>query len=188
MYVIVGLGNPEEKYLRTLHNLGFMVIDKIAELNKVDLKKEKFNSNIGMMELNGEKILLAKPLTYMNNSGLAVEQIVNFYKIPTSNLIVIYDDLDIEIGKIRIREKGSAGTHNGMKSIVSCLGGVEDFPRIRIGTKPKEEYEDIIEYVLSNIKSEDKETFEKVICQAAKAALLMAEGKELSIVANEILR
>ena len=132
MYVIVGLGNPGKKYENTRHNMGFLAVDVLAEKYDIKVNKIKFKSLVGEGRIAGEKVVLAKPQTYMNLSGEAVREIVDFYKIEPQQLIVIYDDIDIDTGAIRIRKKGSAGTHNGMRNILYQIR-TEDFPRIRVG-------------------------------------------------------
>ena len=154
MYIIVGLGNPEPEYSNTRHNMGFDVINKLAGKHEISLNRTKFNAIYGTGIIEGEKVILIKPQTYMNNSGEAVKEFVNFYKEPLDNIIVIYDDMDTDIGSIRVRAKGGAGSHNGMKSIVSELNS-EDFPRIRVGIgRPKSEY-DRIDYVIGQIPEKE---------------------------------
>jgi PTH1 family peptidyl-tRNA hydrolase len=168
MKIIVGLGNIGEKYAKNRHNTGFMAVDALAEkLNVTDWKEEpKFKAFIAETTIKGEKILLVKPTTLMNLSGLAVSSIVNFYKEPLENLTVIYDDLDLPLGTIRIRDKGSAGTHNGMKSVIQELG-TEEFKRIRIGiegrgtTSPKQQ--DTSSYVLSPFTKEEEKIVKETI-------------------------
>lgn len=166
MYLIVGLGNPEEEYAKTRHNMGFDVINKLSEKQKIKVKKTKFNSLYGTGLIAGEKVILIKPQTFMNLSGTAVRDFKNFYKIDPSNIIVVYDDLDIEPGIIKIRKKGGSGTHNGMKSVVSELG-IEDFPRIRIGIGNPEYKNDLLNYILTKIPEEDYKILEKSINNAA---------------------
>lgn len=154
MYLIVGLGNPESDYSRTRHNMGFNVINKIAEKYNIDVNKSKFKSLFGTGIIEGEKVILLKPQTFMNLSGEAVIEAMNFYKISPEELIVIYDDIDIEPSNIRIRKNGSAGSHNGMKSVISLIG-TEKFCRIRVGIgKPKGKM-DMISYVIGNIPEEE---------------------------------
>lgn len=148
MYLIVGLGNPGKEYAGTRHNAGYEVVELLAERLNVKLNKLKFNSVYGETFINGEKVLLVKPVTYMNRSGIAVSEIMNFYKIPIDKLIVIYDDIDIPLGTLRIRQKGSSGTHNGMKSIIKSIGS-EEFPRIRVGIGRNDNM-DLADYVLQN--------------------------------------
>ena len=154
MYIIVGLGNPEPEYSNTRHNMGFDVINKLASKHEISLNRTKFNAIYGTGIIEGEKVILIKPQTYMNNSGEAVKEFVNFYKEPLENVIVIYDDMDTDIGSIRVRAKGGPGSHNGMKSIVNNLNS-EDFPRIRVGIgRPKDEF-DRIDYVIGKIDDEE---------------------------------
>lgn len=162
MYLIVGLGNPEKEYANTRHNMGFNVINKIAEKYKIEMIKEKFQGIYGMGQIENEKVILLKPQTYMNLSGNSIREFVNFYKIEKENVIVIYDDVDIEPGLIRIRKQGTAGSHNGMKSVVQELG-TTNFPRIRVGIgKPKYE-NDMINHVLQKIDDSEKEIINKGI-------------------------
>ncbi len=134
MYLIVGLGNPEEEYSNTRHNVGFDTVNEIAKHNEIEINKTKYNSLYGQGIIKGEKVLILKPQTYMNLSGIAVRNFRDFYKIPGDNIIIIHDDIDIKEGTIKIRKTGGAGTHNGMKSVVQELGN-KDFYRIRIGVR-----------------------------------------------------
>lgn len=154
MRIIIGLGNPEPEYSRTRHNMGFDVINILAEKNNIDLSRTKYNAIYGTGIINGEKVILIKPQTFMNNSGESAVEFAKFYKEDMKNILVVYDDMDTEIGTIRVRAKGGAGSHNGMKSIVSELNS-EDFPRIRVGIgRPKSEY-DRIDYVIGQIPEEE---------------------------------
>lgn len=150
MYLIVGLGNPEPEYSNTRHNMGFDVINKIAEKCDIELSRNHFKAIYGSGIINGEKVVLIKPQTYMNLSGESVKKYVDFYKVPLENVIVVYDDMDTDIATIRIRAKGGAGSHNGMKSMIKELGS-ESFPRIRVGIgRPQNEF-DRIDYVIGKI-------------------------------------
>ncbi len=168
MKIIVGLGNPGSKYQNNRHNTGFMALDALQEkLETTDWKEEsKFKAMISETVTKGEKTLLVKPLTFMNLSGEAVTKILNFYKADLQDLTVIYDDLDLPTGTIRIREKGSAGTHNGMKSIIQLLGA-EEFKRIRIGIESRgtlaSEQQDTSSFVLSDFGNEEKVLIDKAI-------------------------
>ena len=154
MYIIVGLGNPEPEYSNTRHNMGFDVINILANKNNINLSKSKFDAICGTGIIQNEKVMLVKPQTYMNNSGEAIRKIIDFYKESLENIIVIYDDMDTQIGNIRIRSKGGPGSHNGMKSIVEMLSS-ENFSRIRVGIgKPIEEF-DRINYVIGKVKNEE---------------------------------
>ncbi len=179
MKLIVGLGNPDKKYLNTFHNLGFMAVDGVASKLGADFAKQKCRAMIAEVKAGKEKIILAKPLTYMNLSGESVRELLSFYKIPLEDLIVIYDDYDLPKGEIRIREKGSSGTHNGMRNILKELNS-GDFARIRVGFKPTEETRiPLIDYVLSGIKEEDKSLFEKALDKASGAGYDFALGKPI---------
>lgn len=159
MYLIVGLGNPEPEYSKTRHNMGFDVINKLAKKYNINLNKSNFNAIYQNAIIEGEKVILVKPQTYMNSSGESVKQFVNFYKIPIENVLVIYDDMDTEIEKIRIRSKGGPGSHNGMKSLIYELNS-EEFPRIRVGIgRPKNEF-DRIDYVIGHINEEEYKRLE----------------------------
>ena len=170
MYLIVGLGNPEEEYNYTRHNMGFHAINKLSESLKIEIKKNKFDGLYGIGEYFGEKIILLKPQTYMNLSGKSVIQFKNFYKIPNENIVVIYDDMDIDPQIIKIRKKGGSGSHNGMKSVVECLN-TEDFPRIRIGIG-RAETEEKINFVIGSVT---KEEMKKLDTGAEKAAEAIEE-------------
>lgn len=170
MYLIVGLGNPEADYSKTRHNMGFNVINKISEKYNIDVNKSKFKGLIGNGIIEGEKVILLKPQTFMNLSGESIVDVMNFYKISKEELIVIYDDIDIVPGNIRIRKNGSAGTHNGMKSIISCLN-TEDFCRVRVGIgKPKENM-DMITYVIGHIPEEEIEPLNNGVKIASDAVI-----------------
>lgn len=172
-FLIVGLGNPGLDYEKTKHNVGFMCIDRILESKKLFLSNNKFNGQYTTFNnSNGDQIFISKPLTYMNNSGLFVHDIVKFYKINTKNILVIYDDIDTEIGKIRIRSKGSSGGQNGIKNIINSLH-TEDIKRIRIGIgKP---IGDLSHYVLTKFNSQDFEKISIAIEKAKQASLEFSE-------------
>lgn len=183
MFLVVGLGNPDNKYKNNIHNLGFMGIDALSEKLGVQIDKKGYKGLYALTTVMGEKVMLLKPQTYMNLSGESVSQAVSFFKIPPENVLVIYDDLDVDVGKIRIRKSGSAGTHNGMKNIVQHLS-TTNFPRIRIGCKPVNFKGDIIDYVLSNLTSEDKPFFEDAINKASNAGLSFVKGEKFDIIMN----
>lgn len=176
MFVIVGLGNPGAKYEETRHNVGFKTIDILAKQLKVDLSKKKFKALVGEGNLCNQKVVLIKPQTYMNLSGESVYNAISWYKIPLSNLIIIYDDIDLPVGKLRIRRNGSAGTHNGMRSILDYIQS-EEFPRIRIGVgaPPHKEF-DLADYVLSRFTSEEKPQVDTSLHNAAEAAMLIVQN------------
>lgn len=168
MYLIVGLGNPEEDYSKTRHNMGFNVINVLSEKYDIKVNKSKFKALYGTGTINGEKVVLVKPQTYMNLSGEAVQEFVNFYKVENKDIIVIYDDIDTIPGKIRIRKSGGPGTHNGMKSVVGCLNS-EEFTRVRVGIGCPEFKGDLINYVIGHIPEEELEILGKGVELAAKA-------------------
>lgn len=176
-HLVVGLGNPGDKYARTRHNVGFMALEYLSEKLGVKITKSKFKALIADSEVSGKRVLLMKPQTFMNNSGEAVKEAVEFYKIPHENVIVIYDDISLAPGKMRIRQKGSDGGHNGIKSIIYHLNSNE-FPRIKIGVgaKPNPEY-DLADWVLGNITKDDMEVTGKCIENTYPALSLMIEGK-----------
>ena len=176
MYLIVGLGNPDKQYEKTFHNVGYVAVGDVAEQLGVKFKKKECEAMVAEAYVNGKKVIIARPLTYMNNSGRAVKQLMAKYKIPESNLLVIYDDYDLPKGKVRIRASGSAGTHNGMRSIIGETG-LKDFARIRIGIRDAEVDIPLINYVLSNVRQEDYPLFTEA-CQKAGAAAAMFAGGE----------
>ena len=185
MKIIFGLGNPDKKYLNTFHNLGFMSIDRVAEKLNLAFTKEKFKGAIAEGNILGEKVILVKPLTYMNLSGECVREVIDFYKADLLDIVVIYDDFDLPKGEVRIRESGSAGTHNGMRNIIALLGK-ENFARIRIGFKPKEKSQiPLIDLVLSGIKEEDKEIFDKALDISSSAVVDFVKGKDIQSVMRE---
>ena len=168
MYIIVGLGNPGVEYERTRHNVGFRVIDELAKNLKIDMSKNKFDAIIGEGRFGSEKIILMKPQTYMNLSGNSVKQAMEFYKLDIENLIIIYDDIDIELGKIRIKKNGGPGTHNGMRNIVQMLSS-ESFPRVRIGTDKPKNSMDLASFVLMPFSKEENDVVNNAIINASKA-------------------
>jgi len=170
-WVIVGLGNPGGEYESTRHNVGFRTIDKIAGATGLSVRKAKFRSLVGEGRIEGGRIVLVKPQTYMNLSGEAVRQVLRFYKTAQEKLLVIYDDVDIELGKIRIRAFGGAGTHNGMRSIADHIGDDAKFPRIRIGIGKQPQNMELHEFVLKRFSSGEAELAEGAISAAADAAL-----------------
>ncbi len=172
MYIIAGLGNPGKEYINTRHNAGYLAVEYLAEKLNIKLNKLKFNSVYGDISINGEKVMLVKPVTFMNRSGIAIAEIINFYKIPTENLIVIYDDIDIPLGTLRIRPNGSSGTHNGMKSIINNVGS--NFPRIRIGIGRNEDM-DLADYVLQKFLSSERDLINSIVEKAALAAVEIIE-------------
>lgn len=169
MIVIAGLGNPEKKYIGTRHNAGFAVINRLCDKYGIALNGTEHKAAVGKTILEGQKAIVAKPLTYMNLSGESVGSFVNFYKLdPTQDVIVIYDDMALDVGQIRVRTKGSAGGHNGIKNIISHLGD-EKFIRIRVGVGEKPKDYDQVDYVLGHFTGEDKEKIEEGYALAVEA-------------------
>lgn len=178
MYYIVGLGNPGIQYENTRHNAGFIAIDYLARKYSIDVRKIKFKSLIGQGVISGQKVMLVKPQTYMNNSGEAIREIYKYFDFDHDKLIVIYDDIDIDFGSIRIRKKGSAGTHNGMKSIIYNLE-FDDFPRIKVAVGKKPSYMDLANFVLSGfLKQEAKIIEEEVKLTSDAIEMILEEGIE----------
>lgn len=175
MYLIVGLGNPEEKYAKTFHNMGFLAAGDLAARLGVKFKKKECEASVAEAFVGGEKVVIARPLTYMNASGRAVKQLMNKYKLAPEELVVIYDDYDLPKGSVRIRPSGSAGTHNGMRSVIAELG-YQTFARIRIGIRDPQINVPIINYVLSEVRKEDYELFASATERAAKAAEEFVRG------------
>lgn len=168
-YIVAGLGNPGREYEKTRHNAGFLAIDYIASKMGVSISRAKYHALVGEGEIAGKRVLLMKPQTYMNNSGAAVGEAARFYKIAPENILVMYDDISLEPGIIRIRRKGSAGGHNGIKDIIEVLGS-DNFPRIKIGVgaKPHPDY-DLKDWVLGKFKTEDKEKVQASLDNTVKA-------------------
>lgn len=180
MFLIVGLGNPDKKYCRNYHNTGFMVLDKLAEELDFKIKKKECNGICAEYFLEGEKIIFAKPQTYMNLSGGCVQNFVNRYKIPLENILIVYDDIDIDLGALRFKEKGSAGTHNGMKNIVEVLG-TTNIKRLRVGIgKPENPNMDLADYVISDVPKKHSELFDETLEKAASAVVDFINKKDLS--------
>ena len=175
MYLIVGLGNPEDEYANTRHNMGFNVINDIIKITGIKVLKSKFNALYGIGEINNKKVILVKPQTYMNLSGESIIKFKKFYKISNKNIIVIYDDIDLNIGDIRLKPKGSSGTHNGMKSVIANLK-TEEFIRVRIGIGAPEHKEDIINYVIGAIPKREREILDKSTQKAAQAVIEILEN------------
>ena len=184
MYIIVGLGNPEEKYLKTYHNMGYIAVGEVAAKLGVKFKKKECEAFTAEANVGGDKIILARPVTYMNASGRAVKQLLAKYKTDESRLVILYDDYDIPKGSIRIRPSGSAGTHNGMRSVIAETG-TQNFTRIRIGIRDSEVNIPIINYVLSEVKREDYDLFISACGRAADAAIAVAKGEAVEKVMTD---
>lgn len=176
-YLIVGLGNPGLEYAQTRHNAGFMALDLLAEREHTEIKRMKFKSLCGDAVIAGKRCLLMKPTTYMNNSGQAVAEAMQFYKLPIDHIIVVYDDISLEPSRLRIRRKGSDGGHNGIKSII-YLTGEDTFPRIKLGVgkKPRPDY-NLADWVLSRFTKEELEQMHIAAEHACESIALMVNGK-----------
>ena len=175
-YMVVGLGNPDKKYENTRHNTGFICLDKVAEKFGANVNRIKFKSLVGECTIDGKKVLLMKPQTYMNNSGQAVVEAMNFYKIPAENVVLIFDDISLDVGKMRIRRKGSDGGQNGVKNII-YLSGKDTFPRIKvgIGKKPHPDY-DLAKWVLSKFSSDEIKLIDQMADNCCVALPYILEG------------
>ena len=176
-WLIAGLGNPGREYEKTRHNTGFLALDQLAKALGVRVNKPKFKGELGICDYKGKRLVLLKPQTYMNASGLSVEPCAHFYKIPPERILVLHDEISFAPGVIRIRKKGSAGGHNGLKSIIASLGS-EDFPRIKIGVgqKPHPDY-DLADWVLGTPGAEDRAAIAARFPDIADAVSLMLDGK-----------
>lgn len=181
MYLIVGLGNPEEDYSSTRHNMGFNTINKIAKKYNIEISKKKFDGLYADFNIENEKIILLKPQTYMNLSGRSIIQAVQFFKIPLENIIIIYDDIDVNPGEIKIRKKGGPGSHNGMKSVIQELQ-TEEFNRIRVGIGQPEYKNDMINYVIGAIPEEEKKLLDEGIKKASEAVIeILKNGIDIAM-------
>lgn len=174
MYLIAGLGNPTREYEKTRHNVGFEAIDILADKAGTTVTEKKHKALYGKGYIGGQKVILAKPQTYMNLSGESIREIADFYKIEPENIIILCDDINLSEGQLRIRLKGSAGGHNGLKNIISHLG-TQEFPRIRIGVGEKPRCMDLADYVLGRFPKEQQAVMEEAYRDAAEAACMMIE-------------
>ncbi len=176
-YLIVGLGNPDSKYQNTRHNAGFLAVDRIAEKVGVSVDRLKYKALTGTATIEGKRVLLMKPQTYMNNSGEAVQEAMSFYKIPMEKVLVIYDDISLDVGKMRIRRKGSDGGHNGIKSIIQLCGS-DTFPRVKVGVgkKPHPAY-DLADWVLSRFTEQERKDLSPVFDNCVDSAKLILSGQ-----------
>lgn len=178
MYIVAGLGNPTKEYEKTRHNVGFEVIDVLADRLGTTVEEKKFRGYYGRGIIGGEKVILLKPQTFMNLSGESVRAAADFYKIDPQHIIIIYDDVSLDVGQLRIRTKGSAGGHNGIKNIIAHLG-TQEFPRIKVGVGEKPKKMDLADYVLSRFSKEDRAVMEDAFAEAAKAVeTMIAEGPD----------
>jgi PTH1 family peptidyl-tRNA hydrolase len=168
VFLIVGLGNPGKEYDKTRHNVGYDVVDRLAGTNSIKVDRIKFKALTGEGTIAGKRVMLMKPLTYMNNSGIALREAMEYYKLSVEDLMVIVDDIDIEFGTTRIRKKGSAGSHNGMKSIIYHLKR-DDFTRIKLGIGKKPPEWDLADFVLSRFSTDERREVDKMVIKAAEA-------------------
>lgn len=178
-WIIVGLGNPGSQYDRTRHNVGFRVLDRLADTLGVKINRSRFKALTATAQIGGEKVLLMKPQTYMNASGLSVEPAASFYKVPSNRILVIFDDISLPVGKIRVRSDGSAGGHNGLKSLIHALGK-QDFPRIKVGVgeKPHPDY-DLADWVLSKFSAGEEKALAPAVANASDAVeFYLKNGQE----------
>lgn len=181
MKLIAGLGNPGKEYEGTRHNAGFMALDALADRMGVSVETKKFKGLLGQGFLAGEKVLLVKPQTYMNLSGECLRAVMDFYKIEPEDVLVLFDDVSLDVGQLRIRKKGSAGGHNGIKSIIAHLGTM-DFPRVKIGVGEKPTKMDLADYVLGHFPAEERRTMTEAAKEAAKAVeCILADGADAAM-------
>ena len=181
MYIIAGLGNPTREYEKTRHNVGFEVIDVLADMLGTTVEEKKFKGCYGRGIIGGEKVLLLKPQTFMNLSGESIRAASDFYKVDPEHIIIIYDDISLDVGQLRISNKGSAGGHNGIKNIIAHLG-TQEFPRIKVGVGDKPKKMDLADYVLSRFSKEDRAAMEDAFKEAAKAVeVMITEGMDIAM-------
>lgn len=181
MYIIIGLGNPTDQYKATRHNVGWDAITRLSDDFRIPLDSKKHKAICGKGYIEGEKVVLAQPVTYMNLSGESVRELVDFYKVTPEEIIVIYDDISLEVGQLRIRKKGSAGGHNGIKSIISHLG-TDEFPRIKIGVGDKPKDFDLADYVLSRFKAEEQPAIREALKDSSDACkMIITTGIEAAM-------
>lgn len=175
MYMIAGLGNPTKEYEKTRHNAGFEVIDVLADQMGIEVNEKKHKALCGKGMLEGQKVILVKPQTFMNLSGESIRAMMDYYKVEPEQVIIIYDDISLEPGQLRIRTKGSAGGHNGMKSIIAHMG-TQEFPRIKVGVGEKPKHMDLADYVLGRFSGEEQKVMKEAFENAAKAATMMVSA------------
>lgn len=181
MYIIVGLGNPTDKYQATRHNIGWDAITRISDDYGISMDMKKHKAICGKGSIAGEKVVLAMPTTYMNLSGESVRELMDFYKVSPEEVIVIYDDISLEVGQLRLRTKGSAGGHNGIKSIISHMG-TDEFPRIKVGVGDKPKGWDLADYVLSRFAKEEQETIREALKNTSDAVkTILTDGIDVAM-------
>ena len=181
MHIIIGLGNPTAQYQATRHNIGWDAITRISDDYRIPLDSKAHKANCGKGYIEGEKVIIAQPITYMNLSGESVRALVNFYKVAPEDIIVIYDDISLDVGQLRIRKKGSAGGHNGMKSIINHLG-TDEFPRIRVGVGDKPKDWDLADYVLSRFQGDEQPAIREALQSTSDACrMIITSGIEAAM-------
>jgi PTH1 family peptidyl-tRNA hydrolase len=176
LWIVVGLGNPGRRYTGTRHNVGFMLVRRLARRWEVKFRKRKYGAKVAEVKRNKERLVLVQPQTYMNFSGLAVKEIVDGYRISAQNLVVVYDDLDVPVGQIRVRKEGRPGSHKGMRSIVGEIG-TSAFPRLRVGIGPLPEGDDAAEFVLSTFSREELPVLDVALARAEDALEMVIDGR-----------
>ena len=176
MFLIAGLGNPGKEYENTRHNAGFMVLDALADKLGADISEKKHKALCGRAVIGGQKVILLKPQTYMNSSGESIRAAADYYKVDPEDILVVYDDISLAPGQLRIRAKGSAGGHNGIKSIIAHLG-TQEFPRVRVGVGEKPKGWDLADYVLGHFSKEDRGLVDDALKRVAGAVELMVQGE-----------
>lgn len=178
MHIIVGLGNPGREYVGTRHNVGFDVISRLSEDYNIPLDFKKHKALCGRGRIEGQRVLLAQPQTFMNASGESIRELMDYYKVSTENIIIVYDDISLDVGQLRVRPKGSAGGHNGIKSIIQHMG-TQEFPRVRVGVGDKPRGWDLVDYVLSRFPASEEPTMQEAFERAAAACkVILLDGVE----------
>jgi len=185
--LVVGLGNPGEKYERTRHNVGWMVLDALAKRLGVEFSREKFNGLYGEAFVNGEKVFLLKPLTYMNRSGDCVGKFARFFKVEPGSVVAVYDDLDLPLGTLRFKPKGSSGGHRGVESLIAALG-TKEFPRLRVGIGRPATKEEVVNFVLSPFSEEEWPVIEEAVEKGAQCLELYLKGEPLNRLSSKCNR
>lgn len=181
MYIIIGLGNPTAQYQATRHNVGWDALTRLSDDFRIPLDFKKHKAICGKGSIEGERVVLAQPVTYMNLSGESVRELVDFYKVSPEEIIVIYDDISLDVGQLRIRKKGSAGGHNGIKSIISCLG-TDEFPRIKVGVGDKPKDWDLADYVLSRFMKEEQPVIREALKDTSDAVrMIITSGIDVAM-------
>ena len=176
MYIVVGLGNPGKEYARTRHNMGFMALEILAQRWNIPMTTKGFQGLYGKGMVGSEKVMLVAPQTFMNASGECVGAMARYFDVPNDHVLVIYDDIDLDVGRLRVRKSGSAGTHNGMKSLIAHLNG-QDFPRVRVGVGKPVAGQSLVDFVLGTPSKENMQLLDKSLQAAAEAAEIIVKGR-----------